>query len=270
LKKELHKYCVKILKRFHKRFKTACKNPESEDAIHDLRTSIKRIKACLKFIKDVDKDFKYKKLYKGWKQLFNEIGNYRDIQVMLSHIKKLLGHTNQFSPYSIYMQTAYIQEFKKHFREEFYQKIIQRAGHSVEHISMKKQSEKYCNKKIKKANSIIAKQPVERETKLHILRKLLKELQYNIAFLKKAPKLRNHLKKMEHVLDKLTDLLGDWHDNKNLSTELANAKPAIAFVKDSGKVKAKLRLALQKEKNVLEGRVNAELRKDVVYFVPKP
>src|SRR5439155_13871789 len=79
---KLLNYSEKIFEQFEERFRIALKNPGQEEAIHDLRTSTKRIKAFLKLVDHLNKDFKYAANYSPWKKLFKEVGRYRSCQVM--------------------------------------------------------------------------------------------------------------------------------------------------------------------------------------------
>jgi CHAD domain-containing protein len=252
--KIINRYFKKTLKYFKKQLENSLANPGNEEAIHNLRTSIKRIKAFLKFLKTVNDDFDYCKSYTPWKRLFKKAGAKRMYQVAINKAEEILTgeNSNQHHTNMLASEPGF-NRLQDQFDKAFFRDARNEAKNSINKISIKKETKKYLKKRVEKLQSLINMNIAERRTRLHVIRKILKEFSYNLPFLKKLKIGDFQNKNLANWLDETMDLLGDWHDNKVLMDELQND---TAVLKYSPQKKKKIREGLEEENKVLLARIN--------------
>jgi CHAD domain-containing protein len=248
----INNYWSKILKQFDERFEDARKDPEDRKAIHDLRTSIKRIKAFLKLAGRINDHFNTKKFYAPWRNLFKAAGQYRTPQVLKDKARKTLAHAGSSVVVSSLCEFPEIKKFKKRLNNKLYERDKNKISESLEEISLKKSLKKYLDDRKNKIQTLINSDTKDRNARLHILRKLLKELSYNLKCLKGYKSLKIPSKALDTWLNTLMDLLGDWHDVKALLSELGKKEPRIKIEKGN----IKLIEGLNREKTALLKKIN--------------
>lgn len=215
-KNVLNRYTSDTLDLFRKNLTSAEKNPGSKSAIHDLRVSIKRIKALLNYCRKTDKDFDYHEIYRPFRNLFQNAGRCRTSQIYISKAQKA-GYA---LPGKIPSSISALPKVD----------IIKTACDSVAGSinalpddKIKSKTKTYLRKLNRKILKIIESEPEERAMKLHILRKKLKELGYNLDFLKKDKKLDISGHPLDTWLCRLMKLLGEWHDNILIINQIENS-----------------------------------------------
>lgn len=194
------------------------------DAIHDLRTALRRCRTIADGLKQLDSDHNWRKLKKISKKLFHEMGELRDKQIIREWVQKLAPESDPFR--AKLLQS--IAEDEQHFRSaarkaldafdrKAWRKLchvlperlrkVPKEGLAFQHLALETWNE---------ANSL-HRLALRRKSSLawHRLRIGLKHFRYNIEnFLPKR------YEEWGADLKKLQDLLGDVHDLDVLWQEL--------------------------------------------------
>ena len=253
---DLNTYYSGILKKFRKKFNVVLKNPEDEEAIHAVRVSIKRINAFSKFIKHINKHFDYDTAYSPLQKLYKEIGNSRDPQLMLDQVYKILGESGKSAIIIKANHALNISKYRKIFKKDFFKAHQINVEHAIKQCSLKKGTVRYLDSLKTQIKSIINLNPGTRMPRLHELRKLLKEMQYNLHFLATETDLECQGEKADAQLKYMTNLLGDWHDRKMLLAEIGEKNPVFSFVKGNSGAKTRLEKEIKLQCNLLLSRIN--------------
>ncbi len=192
------------------------------DAIHDMRVAIKRIRAVFHLMERLYPD-KFNQVEEEGKlrEMFRLSGRMRDAQVqqqLLACNALNLGST--FGEYQAYLHDAEnkaIKKFKKFIKDYNAEKELnekqEKAGKLIsstdpEHIRI--QIIQFVNELFSKARQMRAED--EHDESLHEIRRKLKQCHYLLSLFSEddpdLPKLNTTLKR----LDKVNELLGNWHD----------------------------------------------------------
>ena len=207
---------MKILKSYFKKRKKALnlileKSPDryTVKTFHELRLEIKKLEALFELIAFSSKKFKLQKTFTPFRIIFKKAGKIREIQLEQTLLEEqpnfhlLKKYPNQLKK----LETKKIKNFfataNKHLIKKLkgkYRKIIWLFSK----ISTKDVND-YRYKTRKELEKLIRKN-IFKKKQIHDFRKRLKVYQYN-------EKITNlHQKKRVPAQDKLSDLLGKWHD----------------------------------------------------------
>lgn len=213
---QIHEYFQIHKTKFENNFKIVKQSAE-EEAIHDMRVSIKRLQLFYKFI-----DFYYGKKFNAGKRLkilrkiFKSAANLRDIQIQLTLLEdieqklniKLIEWKNELR-IKENTNTELLKEFLSKINDIKINKQFQKSENFIKSIQpntdINNKIEKFYNKRLLSIEQILKQEKID----YHKIRKRIKELSYlteilNIHTVKQNEKL-NNLKQMGR-------LLGDWHD----------------------------------------------------------
>lgn len=201
----------------------------SMDTFHDLRVEIKQLNALMDVIEFCSKDFKRKKTFKPFKEIFHQAGIVREIQLEEEELN------DHFSSKS---EINYLQQLNEHLLSEksiFFSLLDQKRMDkikrkfeiiepNIDHIT-KKKTTKYLDKKRKSIEKLLSKDIIQTKD-LHKLRKRLKLYNYNSDYLFPEKQEENSADNVD-----LTGLLGEWHDRQVMLNHLektlhSNAKDA--------------------------------------------
>ncbi len=203
---------------FEDNFKIAAQTAQ-EEAIHDMRVSIKRLRLLFKFLNFCfDKKFQPKKKAKQLIKVFKSAAILRDIQiqiVLLEDVEYKLGINLTKQKDRLKKQEnieiAYLKEFLSKFNYVKLKKQFQKAENTIQNtinyskpdipISIKK----YYDKRITLINRLLNKDKID----YHKIRKRIKELTYLTEI--QSINIENTPEKLVH-LKQMGKLLGDWHD----------------------------------------------------------
>ncbi|MDF2159147.1 CHAD domain-containing protein [Algoriphagus sp. CAU 1675] len=178
---------------------------DQEEALHQLRVEIKKIKAVLGFAKEVfEKNYSCFKL----KYLFDKAGKIREIQINKQLLEKIGGETsrlfNQLTQRENTLRNQFLKAAPRYVANlhNFKQKL-QLPPHLPElyHI------QDYFKKKEKKAEELLIQKDRE---KLHGYRIQIKKMMYVYEFL--PSKIQKELNIQPEKINKLQKRLGKWHD----------------------------------------------------------
>ena len=214
---------------------------------HKLRIELKKLNAFLDLVNYCSKDFRKKKIFKPFKQVFRQAGKVRELQLQEAMLKKYFPD-NSISGYKAFLRKSRLKETRNFF-SIVTPKMISRIENKfieVESFLPKiktKTTSGYLNSETEKIKNLIKVSPLQME-QLHELRKRLKMLNNNRSSLSMDESKGPVSKK-----DGLPQLLGDWHDlqvmighlNKGLDyggidpnevTQLENLKTKISAESD--------------------------------------
>jgi CHAD domain-containing protein len=193
----------------------------SEKAIHDLRVSIKRIKALFRLIEGLRlTKFNARKQFSKFQDLFLPAGVLRDWQVQAKVLRKYQKELNiEMADY-----------------QGFILKAQQKAQHKLDFVLQSLTIDKLIAKKRLKLNSILQKlndedieiqthrllekqfqkarklnKNIEAPEHLHDIRKIVKAAYYTLTLIYKH-KLNLSQSKPFQILKNIEEMIGDWHD----------------------------------------------------------
>jgi len=216
----LHKYGQQLENDFHARFMASLEFPEKEN-IHQLRVTIKRLRAYLQLLKAIDPDFPVIEVLEPLKNVFRAAGILRDFQIHQTLVlertksaqkKELLA--KQFEVQETALKTSY------QMQESGFSFVGLRNGfillYDKMHIMDLEQAYRgladYLNMKIIQILEKIVLSGMN-EAELHRLRIKLKAFYYMLYFLKKEYGFKGILvARSIKTIESLQDDLGIWHD----------------------------------------------------------
>lgn len=88
-----------------------CRNEFSNEAVHDLRVSTRRVLALVELLNSISPRPRLQKMTRIFKEQLNELDELRDVQVMLADISEILQELPQLQTFQKYLQ--YIEEKSK-------------------------------------------------------------------------------------------------------------------------------------------------------------
>lgn len=177
---------------------------------HKLRIELKKLNAFLDLVNYCSKDFRKKKTFKLFKQVFRQAGKVRELQLQEAMLKKYFP-ANSIPEYKALLRKFRLEETRI-FLSMIDQKMFTRMENKFVEINSflpkikSKNAAGYLDKEIDKIKNLIKQSPLQKE-QLHELRKRLKTLNYNRGSLA-LKAYGNQISKK----DALPGLLGDWHD----------------------------------------------------------
>lgn len=215
---------MKRLKKYFKNRKNAInlllekpRGSYTSDTFHKLRVEIKKLSALFDLIDCCSEKFKRNKIFKPFKLLFQQAGKVRKLQIEEAMLKKY-NTDNLFKNFRNILQKLKLKE-----RQDFFSIIngpftlkLKEKYDEIEPFLTKIEEKKiniYMEKKRNKILELLIQQNL-RTTKIHELRKQLKNYYYNHRSLNMEPL---------HKADALLDLLGKWHDCQILIRQLKKA-----------------------------------------------
>ncbi|MBS3776944.1 MAG: CHAD domain-containing protein [Bacteroidales bacterium] len=219
--KTVDKLFEKYLDKFEKEFLRAI-NTGDEEAIHDLRVSIKKIRALFLFLKeagfaDIKSDYKY---LGKLKEVFKKAGKLREFHIH----KDLLEHYRQRTGENFPVLAEYIEAQEKEARQAWHdfmpglklRKLYHTADQlhkAIDGIPAKKLNSRlhdFVKSRVDECHGFMFEPHYENH--LHQIRKYLKHIRFIIG-----QKIGNIHEQFENEIDfrdtkKVEDILGEWHD----------------------------------------------------------
>jgi CHAD domain-containing protein len=191
-----------------------------DEAIHDIRVSIKKIRTLLLLI-----DFIYpgewdiRKRYKPYRSIFRRLGSIRDLQVQ----QKIGNHLQKRTGKSLEGYLSFLQERETNTRQHVNEWLHQHQQpdwdtlqEEIRHYYFKtgkstiiSKAKEYVLSKISLAKELSSQN--DRET-VHRIRRLLKEARYMLDMMSVVLKEKFPDKKLQEMIKPVEDYLGDWHD----------------------------------------------------------
>jgi len=220
LLERLHRYGKQLENDFHARFIVSLEEPEKEN-IHQLRVTIKKLKAYLELLRSLDPAFQEVRVLAPLKKVFQTAGILRDFQIhetlVLERTKTATGKNElkkQLEAQEAFLKSSFqMQESGFSFvglRNGFIHLYLKL--HNLDLENAYRGLANYLYLKIIQIQEKIVLSGMD-EAKLHLLRINLKAFYYTLTFLNSQYSFKKHLigrsiKYMESVQEDL----GIWHD----------------------------------------------------------
>lgn len=267
--KTIDKLFEKYLNKFEKEFLRAI-NTDDEEAIHDLRVSIKKIRALFLFLReagiaDVKSDYKY---LGKLKDIFKKAGKLREFHIH----KNLLEEYQQRTGEDFTSLAQYIAEQEKEARQAYHElmpglqfrKLYQTADQlhkAIEGISPKKLNKKlyhFIKTRVDECHGFMFEPHYENH--LHQIRKYLKHIRFIVG-----QRIGNIHEKFENDIDfketkKVEDILGKWHDRDEFRKLLDEFYGQLDEARQN---------EVYKTYNTFKNEVDKDIREDVKKLRPE-
>ena len=229
----------------------------NEEATHDLRVAIKKLRSCFKIYSDLIEKKHKKELPAGFDSLFSILGKQRDIEMNKKLLLSFEGkNTALLSPIFVYLQLLQDQavEYGRPSIQQFESKKLETLTRQMEAGLENLNNEELLSKANEIVNSSVEK--VEDDLKhfkerSHLVRKQLKNIFYQSKmFHGKGLFTKSQLKKLDTILDHL----GNVHDHDVLISNLKTFRKTILAntMKEYAMIKRIEERAEKKKDNLLE------------------
>jgi CHAD domain-containing protein len=220
LLEKLRRYGRQLENDFHGRFMVSVEDPEKEN-IHQLRVTIKKLKAYLQLLRSLDLEFPVTQILEPLKRVFQTAGILRDFQI---HETLVLERTEATPGRSVLIKQ--LEEEEASLRASFQMQEggfsfvglrngflqLYRKLHDTELESAYWGLANYIYLKIVQIQEKIVLSATD-EAKLHRLRINLKVFYYTLSFLGKHYKFKKLLvKRSIKYIESVQEDLGIWHD----------------------------------------------------------
>lgn len=231
LLQELNQYCASRVSNITKYFLIASRNG-NQDAIHELRVEIKRLRSFFELMKAIGVKFDFKEIFTPIRDLFKLAALIRDAQVLQNLSREVISSSEQELNVSEYInllkqkEMAGIKDFLK-IRNNFnlsmlgkIQKMIRVKLSKMSSASIAVAAKAYEDNLIDSLNPSKMKRPLE-ETDFHNIRILIKKSRYTLEMVASCYS-KSEFELYNDRLRGVHQPLGQWHD-----TDIA-----IFFLKD--------------------------------------
>jgi len=203
-------------------------SPANEEAVHDLRVSIRRCRSIASVMEEVDPDPAWEEMRRAAKKMFKSLGGLRDAQVMEEWVEKLAPAED---PIAAQMRADFAKHEPQLFEQALYaarkfdepdwrrlsrtlrkrSRIVPEGGLAAECLAF----ERFEDAKAQHARAL----RTENAKTWHMLRITVKRFRYTVE----------SLLPLQHAswsqnLKLIQDLLGDIHDLDVLSEHIARVK----------------------------------------------
>jgi CHAD domain-containing protein len=200
-----------------------CVQCAEAETVHQLRVSIKKLKAVFKLIEHLSPkaDFSPKKHLKNLRKLFKQAGILRDMQVQILMVKGMESEHNisynGFVNFLLKKESASLKRFYEglaafgdlHELEEQYMLADQKLAENNQE-KMGKRTLRLFNRRFSRVDKLLASSPGDRE--LHKIRMLLKQIRFLLSALRETNiGLNQYTASISH-LHEIELILGNWHD----------------------------------------------------------
>lgn len=249
LSRDFHRLFLELLEAYNR------------DTVHHLRVTMKKLQAFYRFLQATEPTFSAQEAQRAFGDLYEIAGSVRDIQVE----RLLLRQRVHLEP----VIQAWFHREETAFREGLQRYALEHTLIPIRAIELQAQAtlmyrptdslldrfELFLQRRFRKIKRMASDTSPER---LHLLRKRLKQLFFNIHMLQLLLPAEKLPKKSLKALDNFQKTLGDWHDldfMQHILTEEPHLCPAKArhkIQRDAQKATAKTLEALQILPEVLE------------------
>ena len=235
-KDQLVNYYVSLQNKWESDLKVALQHTGSA-SIHDARVDTKRLRAFLKLIAVVDKDFDAAPALDSLKQPFKSAGRVRHFQIQLDLTTR---HIDNFAlKLDWYYNLLKAQEITA--RRKFKKKCADLDRRSLDAIPRKLRRilsqyshDEIATKIARRVESLMSqlralnRKSATTDSDYHAIRILAKETRYTLEILRKYAGDSKGLEHMDAILAGLHQALGAWHDCDIAVTELASVHAGLA------------------------------------------
>ncbi|MDD5508631.1 MAG: CHAD domain-containing protein [Bacteroidales bacterium] len=215
----LNRYLFNQRKTFEKCF-PKIQDATDDDAIHDIRVSIKKIRTLLLLLDYIyPGEWDIREHYRPFRKIFKRLGFIRDLQVQ----QKLAAYLRQKCSGNLQGYQEFLEDHEKatrfnvntwiriysmpdwHTLEEDIRDCYFRTGKKM----IIRKANDYIEQKINQAKKISHQK--DRVT-IHLIRRLLKEARYMMDMIGSVFKDRTDYKLIQNKIRPIENYLGEWHD----------------------------------------------------------
>jgi CHAD domain-containing protein len=192
-----------------------------EPAMHDFRVEMKKMRAVIRFLREIYPDQKLKKAADRFKQVFREAGDIRELQLVHQWLIKhaIISIHEQYFPEQ--KVTDLVNEFSKkagHIRHSL-KETIDDLEKTVQ-VTNQLLAEQYVLDLHAQLKRMVMRQPGQEEW--HELRKLIKQWLYAVNWV--GPDEKNSSEADIAYYTKLQEAIGYWHDADMIREALQQKK----------------------------------------------
>ena len=206
-------YWRKEQKEFKKNFEILRSRPD-KNAVHDIRVSIKKLRACLKLYSLIGEKDKWQTLFTETKKLFSILGKERDIEVcieLISGYEQESGENLIFIKDDLKLQLRQNQRWSQEVIKKYTGKELAKIEYIFKQDTSLSQKE-WIEKTIDCINSLL--QEIKKYYKKpHQTRKILKDIYY---WIKMLPEDSIDNASFEKEINKMLDDFGNWQNDEIL------------------------------------------------------
>lgn len=206
-------------KEFHREF-AALLLEGSARSVHQLRVNLKKQLAFFHLLEALDPSFSTERATQAFSKIYRKAGKVRNLQVEKGVVAKIGGPTGQADQFMHWLEERECQRRER--LHEFGAKLnlvpVRRLSHRVgTHIrflnreSLSSGLIAYLSGLLDSAADLLRPENLAGE-KLHDLRRIVKELFFNLRFVDNISKGHSLLHEDIKYLDRLQQQLGNWHD----------------------------------------------------------
>lgn len=188
-----------------------------EDAIHDLRVCLKRIRAFFRLLEYFNPEFKQKENFRFFRKIFKDIGLIRDLQVQIGLMKDFHRYYDRrFKHYLADLAT----EAKVHLKHELdlvhlenletVEEKVENCVQGIDEQIFYPQVSVFIMAKVE--STINQFQNGNDPKKMHRSRILLKDAYYILQLLEEGQPLEKYYPELLEKVDLLQGTFGIWHD----------------------------------------------------------
>jgi CHAD domain-containing protein len=179
------------------------------EIIHQLRVSLKKLKAVLVFAATLNPE-KTKKIRKKVQVLFRAAGSVREAQLQLQWLtKKRYVHLIEAAKLK---QKISEEEALLLLQKEDYQDMLASVAKDLLKLIRKIKQEQVADYAVQLKKTVQQQLQAEEKEEWHALRKLIKQMLYVHHWLSEQEKLKIMPVLLYHVFDQLQEQIGTWHD----------------------------------------------------------
>jgi CHAD domain-containing protein len=237
----------------------------SLDDIHDFRVEIKKLKAFLRLIKTESGNPKKLKFPKFLDKIYKSVGSVRELQLQVKKLEKAIRSEeilllNTFA--DLHEQTDIVRERTKEMLDykDSWKKAETRIKKFIPEELTAEAVESYLRFKVSELKEILSLKRISM-TRLHGMRKILKDLQYNHSYWKNARLAEGQdLPNLDEIHD-TGSLIGDLHDIYASKIILESSIKNRSIDEDELRRLRQIRVAWKGDRDALRKTIDGVLNK---------
>ena len=235
----------------------------SKSDFHKLRVEIKKLNAIFYLINFCSKDFKRKKTFQPFKEIFKQAGKVRELQIEETILEEYLS-TESLLDYRKNIKTKQLEEQDSFFQflgKKLEKSITDKIEILIPFVDQvgKKKANDFIEKKRRIIQNLVNKTLLKTD-ELHELRKLLKILKYTVSSI--SVENGESIDSEELVL---IDLLGDWHDFHVILKQLDKALESKEIQSSEIEEIKEVKLKISKERDLLLSQIEKLMSKSIFF-----
>lgn len=174
--------------KYRSEFKT-CRNEFSEEAVHDLRVSARRLLAVFNLLRSIVHHARIQKIRRTLKDQLDDLDDLRDVQVLIADISEFVHELSEFENFRAYLQKKekkFLREARKLIQShklDAFEKRVERTRKLVEELPKRNFDEQLLeslDEAFTRVTQYYVGVDAEKTITIHKLRIALKKFRYMI------------------------------------------------------------------------------------------